>query len=161
MQTESLATDDEQARSAMRTNCSTESPAATLCSRYTERDGAKVLSSGGGAPRELRNADRIPRNRRRASAKRDADQLLDRVPRCDALFQIHRARRREGVIERGWGPARIKKCRPNPSQPTTSKREARCGPIARPSPPLRRSVPDTPSATARRCYRAGVGPREN
>src|SRR4051812_40123476 len=45
---------------------------ATFCSRYTERDGAKVLTSGGGAPRELGKVRGALSNRLRASAKREA-----------------------------------------------------------------------------------------
>ncbi len=45
----------------------------------------------------------------------------------DVLFLIHRAPRREGVIERGWGPASSKKSQRSPPRSTPSERDARCG----------------------------------
>src|SRR5256885_16331666 len=52
-------------------------PAATSGSKNTERYGAKVSSSGGGAPRAVRKVNRVLRDPLRASAEREADLMID------------------------------------------------------------------------------------
>src|SRR6185437_14379234 len=95
--------------------------------------------------------------KRTASERAARSDLSDRPSGLfgDVLFLIHRAPRREGVIERGWGPARIKKCWPSRARPTPSEREARSDPDDR----MRASaVTFSCGYTARRLYGTSEGP---
>jgi hypothetical protein len=69
----------------------------TLCSRYTERDGAKVLSSGGGAPRAVSKAYGAFRAAHRSSAQRDAHSMMTRAR--PAVTRLSPACRRDRGVE--------------------------------------------------------------